>query len=803
MKLISLELKNYTRLYVSGIKHIIYTPETSFNIILGRNGSGKSSLVKEMFPNVDELKNDYGKGGYKILRLEHNSNKYVISYNRDNNKHSFIVNDEELNKQYIQKTQKILIEQHFKLNKHIYEMLLSTNNFTSMSVSERKRWFTDILTTVDYDYALNLYNKTKVRLKELTSFMKLVQAKLMKNSDLMKELTPEYIKGLETEKEMLYKLVDHMLSMKSNEQQMQPVNINLLEQKVNELEHYMSKIEQGKNKEFYNREIFSLLKQRDDIRERSKKIQQQLSKIDELKIDKGVSLKDLEEEKNSLLSKIKELLVRYDVNDIDELILETSSYRNSYNSLLMKAESIQPLVSYHSTDVSKLRDLLKHKEGKLSLLSEQFIKLDKEFMLLSSFKEQPDVTCPSCSNIFKPNFDNGKYIKLKEEISKIYKEKEKITEEYETIKFQLEQTLDLNNTLDSLTDELDSCCKHMKKRLEPLITEHIVSIFSSTLAVLPDYNELLSLRDKLAELDSKINVYKKLSSEKLDFIANRKKELIDEHISNIHKIESINNTIDSYKLKLKQLDTIISLQTDISSLIRRQHKYKLNVREVEFNRYINNVVLELKRDITDIETKLLEFDRLKSNSEELELELKEYEIKLKSVKELEKLLSPTKGLIGESINTTMNSILNRMNEIINKVWSYEIDILPCDINESDLTFRFPVNINSAKIIPDISKGSSSIKDIIDLAFKITAMEFLELLDYPLILDELGSTFSVSHRVSVYDFVDELSKGYFNQVFMISHFDDMFGRFKNTDVIVLDNDGINFTGTHNKIIEIKR
>ena len=240
---------------------------------------------------------------------------------------------------------------------------------------------------------------------------------------------------------------------------------------------------------------------------------------------------------------------------------------------------------------------------------------------------------------------------------------------------------------------------------------------------------------------------------------------------------------------------------NISNSIRDFSKYKKDLVEYEYNNYINNIVLDIKYEITNIETRLLEYDRLKLSNNELEKELKEYEAKLDTVKQLEVMLSPNKGIIGESINNTMNVILNRMNEIVNKVWSYDINILPCNIEENDLTFRFPVKINNVKEIPDINKGSSSIKDIIDLAFKITAMEFLELLDYPLILDELGSTFSSSHRVSMYDFIDELSKGYFNQIFMISHFEDMFGRFKNTDVVVLDNEGINYTGSFNKIIRI--
>ena len=137
------------------------------------------------------------------------------------------------------------------------------------------------------------------------------------------------------------------------------------------------------------------------------------------------------------------------------------------------------------------------------------------------------------------------------------------------------------------------------------------------------------------------------------------------------------------------------------------------------------------------------------------------------------------------------------------MWTYEIEILPCNIEENDLTFRFPVKINNIKDIPDISKGSSSIREVIDLAFKITVMEFLDMLDYPLILDEFGKTMDAVHRVKAYDFIDELSKSHYEQIFMVSHFESMYARFNNADVIIIDNENINYTGSYNTVIKIKK
>ena len=171
-------------------------------------------------------------------------------------------------------------------------------------------------------------------------------------------------------------------------------------------------------------------------------------------------------------------------------------------------------------------------------------------------------------------------------------------------------------------------------------------------------------------------------------------------------------------------------------------------------------------------------------------------------KKLEEYLSPTKGIIGVSISKTINIVLERMNEVINSVWTYEINILPCNIEDNDLTFRFPVRLNNNKEIPDISKGSSAIKEIIDFAFKIVAMEFLDMLDYPLILDESFSTFDAVHRRRAYEYVEELSRERFKQVFLISHFMESYGRHNNADVIILDNSNVNYTGEFNNVIKIE-
>ena len=67
-----------------------------------------------------------------------------------------------------------------------------------------------------------------------------------------------------------------------------------------------------------------------------------------------------------------------------------------------------------------------------------------------------------------------------------------------------------------------------------------------------------------------------------------------------------------------------------------------------------------------------------------------------------------------------------MNAFIGKVWTYPLVIQSCSVVEGeniDLDYKFPMLINEGESpISDISKGSRGMKEIINLAFRLTAMQ---------------------------------------------------------------------------------
>ena len=167
-------------------------------------------------------------------------------------------------------------------------------------------------------------------------------------------------------------------------------------------------------------------------------------------------------------------------------------------------------------------------------------------------------------------------------------------------------------------------------------------------------------------------------------------------------------------------------------------------------------------------------------------------------------MSPDNGLIAESITGFLNKMIADMNKVISMVWTYDLKLLPFDLENGsiDYTFRFKIN---NKIVDDISKGSSSLKEIFDLAFKIVFQNYIWGDEFPLYLDEFGKTFDSEHRERAYNAINNILVNNYSNIFLISHFDSLHGRFVNADVNILNSDNLDISifDRYNDCMEIIR
>ena len=248
----------------------------------------------------------------------------------------------------------------------------------------------------------------------------------------------------------------------------------------------------------------------------------------------------------------------------------------------------------------------------------------------------------------------------------------------------------------------------------------------------------------------------------------------------------------SFKIKalmsqseLLQTELIEAIRHECINLCIREHQSNLAVKE----RIVSSVTVQQSL-ISDLESQIV----FLSKEEEV-------------TKHLINELSPTSGLIAEGLLGFIRFCLKRMNNIIKKIWTYSMVVESCHVGDdttAELDYKFPVRIERGeKPIEDVKLGSTGMKEVIDLSFKLCAMHFLSLDHIPLTLDEFGRTMDKTHKEQATHFIQEfLNQSVQPQIFMVSHDLLQYGSISNVDVCVLCPSNIVVPNEYNKHVVIE-
>ena len=130
----SLELYHYLPLMHQGTNRLTIPLFGKVNIVTGDNGSGKSSLMRELSPFAS-TKSDYDKDGYKKITITHDGHTFELSSNFSRASiHSFIRDGEELNLSGTGDVQNDLCRKHFGLTPEIEKTLSDTAESVILSM---------------------------------------------------------------------------------------------------------------------------------------------------------------------------------------------------------------------------------------------------------------------------------------------------------------------------------------------------------------------------------------------------------------------------------------------------------------------------------------------------------------------------------------------------------------------------------------------------------------------------------------------------------------------------------------------
>ena len=797
MKITKLILKNFKRLYLSNINYIEYEPKNYIELILGQNGSGKSSLVFSLTPLPADLTREYDEDGYKEIFIEHNNSVFKLGSYKKGNNHSFIKDGKELNDGNTRKVQLVLVKEYFNITPDIHEVMTGIKNFTTMSVNERKNWLTNIA-DVDYNYSISVFNKLKSRHRDISGALKILNTRLVNIEK--NELSENDIKILKKEHDTVNEIIGDLLESKTDVSIHKDIGLESVLDSLND--DLMKVLKNSNQKVNYDKIKNDIIKYNGQIDINKKDIEKLILELKNIINKEKINNSDEKPFINKIesLTKTRDTILKNQYLKFNNIRDVNVLFNNIYSDLL---DVIVKSLEYVDIDASVEKNILVNNDiSKLTtLLNNEDIKFNKLLIIkntLESNKDNSSITCNQCGNTWIDKYDDKTYkltlTKIDNSIEKLDKLKNELSCKKEIMDLMFKKKELINEVTKYLNNDLLHPILEYITITRNLKIGYDVSIIKDVLfALLNDIKKWDTVNDLNFELN-------KLKTS-VDIIRSSRIALMNVEVINKERVES---TIHDKYLENKELSIIINKnEKDILNINKiREIRSKIqntllqikNNTELDYENIRNNSINELikifRLKTSDIEILIKDSEFTNNTIKDVKQEILDLENKKRVLTLLIKELSPSEGLIAKSIMNFLNNFTNDMNELINSIWTYDMQVLPCTIdNGSDLNYKFPlmINNNEEDAIIDVSKSSSGMQEIINLSFKIISMYRLGIDDYALILDEYGKSLSIDHKVKAFNIHNTLVNFNFDQIFIISHFENQISLLTN------ENPGITILG----------
>lgn len=827
MQITEIELVGYKRMKLTNPRTFKMTLNDIIQVILGTNGSGKSSLMYELSPLPGAM-SDFHKDGSKTIRIIDGQDSYVLrSWFSPSQRHSFKKNDEELNGTDggTMAQQKDLVREHFKITPEIRDMLIGTVRFTSMGVADRRYWMM-LLSEVNYDYAVETYKRLGKRARDTQGALNHAIKRLATESE--KVITGPEEQLLNNEVNEIHRALDAMMERRSpipvpssHYQQENDVRLNELNAMSNRLMrmkfitpysyHRQGRLERDEWGQLI-RPSFTSIAQVDTV-------------IDELRHETTAKQTLLNNylELHSKASKQLEVLTRTGEDSIielrEQLAVKSGIERDWLRQRKLGLEGVAAkegiaALDYVQTSLSELLDGIpsnpeqQYSQAKMQAAEQETLRfkdlitqLEHRMKMkvaakdhMEQHKNHQETQCPKCSHRWNLRYDQAKYLEMMQEIAELDKE-------LNTYRRALDQEQSLYETNRNYGEQFRAY--HRLTRSFPALApfwDHITTkkyITENPRQILIDLNIFhadlnLTLAAEKAKEESFAIINLIAAKEQLGGLTIATVRLeVEEHAV---VIEELTATISTLQLSIsehaayrRQLTEMFSLSEKIDKLKQDAFAANEQMVEVMYLETVQQCIRHLRSALSRKEEVLAFVSMQRGLVEDLKSQVELLQIQDEAASLLVRELSPTEGLIADGLLGFISSFMRQMNSIIRKVWTYPMTVESCAVEgTAELDYKFPLRVDDEdKPVPDVKMGSTGQKEIVDLAFKISAMKCLGILHGPLYADEFATSFDPLHRQAASAVLNTLMETKpFTQLFMVSHYEESYGVFNNAEVCVL-------------------
>lgn len=841
--ILELSLKKYKRLRLQDVKHFHIKFREVYQLIIGTNGSGKSSIMRELTPMPANHK-DYEKGGGKDIVILFNGMLYrLISDFTHGNNHEFHMADASnfnvdeydlstieftnLNEGRTAKAQKTLVEQHFKVNQEILDVLLGDTKFTAMPALKRRDWILR-LAGGDLEYALQVHRKLNNLVNEQIAIVKHTNKRI--NEEQMKMISEAEYAQLESlvgeYTETLNKLYNVPLI---HDLKHSTMYFRAAETKIAQALQYANNFKQinAQRPVWFNIEIQPMTQYTDayDI------LKSELESIRfEVRTNKE-SLNRLYEDANNLNKTLEQLKNAYSGN-IDDLINEKDQLHDQYlkdvhmhpfniGMINDNAEEVAAAwAAIYAQLIGIFNNIEDNSERKYSRAQRDTIQAqmdiirrdlqqntrahEKVLHQLDHIRNAEHMTCPECAHKWVIGIPtNVTPARLEEEGNRIKEmikyDEYRLTEmsdyiercgQYNSAMAQFSSIVKSNPVHEKLWDKMNLAEVFFNPPLHSLKT--IESYNSDVLASVGFAKRLFDIRS-MQDVITQAQAIKGSKAEVSEGLLEETNRRIQEIHTELDDLQIKESELRAWMSSLEQMHQNFNAAMDA---VTASFEHMITGWEASAGEMVSEEKASIQLKLANTSSALQEAKNIIHVQEMLKSSLQKEKSVLDACATLADTLSPKNGLIAECIRTIIDQLTMQINNVIGQIWTYPLEVLPCeddtdDSAPADLKYRFPLSIHHGQnVTEDIAKGSSAQRDVVDFAFSLCVYMYLDLDGWPLYLDELAPTMDEMHRTRIMQLVKLLIESHRNsQMFMISHYISGHGAFTQSEVCLLNDKNI--------------
>lgn len=823
-------LIGYVPLAVNGIKHFEYNIGSMEQIIIGTNGSGKSSIVRELHP-LPALSQDYVKGGRKELRARHKGREYelISDFSGSGGRHTFIVDGETLNENGTAAVQTILVEQHFGITRKIFDLLVGNVRFTSMSPDQRREYIM-LISGADFDFVTKFWRFIRTEMTRTDGALRHTKQKLVQFEE-ENALNDNELQELVIRSDKVKHELSLLMAAKSRVEKHSEAYSRELWQAINHMNGLafdeilqLRKAGWALHDQLGHNPIVGVDGAKERVHDARSKLatadavlsarQEDYARIQEIVENVEASgggiegaqarIDELEAKVNELQGKIQCFTIE---SSTHETYNETSSVLPDLRRLL-SSMTPDPNEDYTRAKQDAVSESINEAQETLSRYKNALADVERR---IERIEHARDVECPKCSYRFIPGVSDNELATLKDRREAGLKAVERVTG-------QLKDLRERKEAIDVARDGANELLGLMRARplLNPLWK-----------TIVEDMRVFKNPMGELVHVNAWVN----------DVAVSKELENVNRNLRDaqaaMEKLKALDVGEGAHYTDMAQ-----ALQSEISKGIELKRLAMDSVKEatgvLTYNEDVERAAVELRKvydDIVSLAKGLIEATKAEAIDstishhhewlatmtaeinrangaqkvlDELEGSRLELTDRLEDIKILVNEMGPKTGLIAEILAELIGDMVGRINDTVDSFWTYDMVVKPCVSGREDIDYRFPLEVHgSGRPAKDVSMGSSGQQDAIDYAFKLVAMAYLDMLDWPLILDELAPAMDETHRMNILMHVSKLvQSGRCSQLFLISHYQAGHGSFVNAQYVVTNKENVTLPPKYNEHVTFK-